>query len=213
MGICGSSRPSRPVKQERQMRHRTRSFLRGVAVALALALAATISIAGQTQSHRQASDGEGRARERRSRKSVQGAANAGWPARPAGVLDQLDLRAAPAAQWRDQRDLHARRSRSRDQECRGTRSGADRARHDRRRALRLQPVRVGSQPVHVRAQHADVPDRGSAGRQDSAGQRGRSRSARRSARPRARPRAVSTTPSRTCRSARAASSWAEPDPR
>src|SRR6185503_8442973 len=50
MGICASSRPSSPVIEEKQMRHRTRSFMRGGAVALVLALAATISIAGQTQS-------------------------------------------------------------------------------------------------------------------------------------------------------------------
>src|SRR6187549_2294667 len=50
MGICASSRPSSPVIEEKQMRHRTRSFMRSGAVALVLALAASISIAGQTQS-------------------------------------------------------------------------------------------------------------------------------------------------------------------
>jgi hypothetical protein len=55
MGICASSRPSRfgitePVIEEKPMRHRTQSFMRGIVGALVLALAATISIAGQTQS-------------------------------------------------------------------------------------------------------------------------------------------------------------------
>ena len=155
------------------MRLRSRSFLRGITVALALTLAATISLAGQAQAPAKPTTAKAAPSKRRCREGLQGAAHARRPAGPAGVLDQLDIRAARAAEWCDQRDIHAGRSRSGDQGRRGTRSGADRAGDDRRRALRLQPVRTGSKPVHVREEPADVPDRGSAGREDSTGHRRR----------------------------------------
>ena len=105
-------------------------------------------------------------------------------------------------------------ARGRDRSRRGrTRSGADRARHDGRRALRLHAVRPGPEPVEVRAEPAHVADHRSAGRQDSAGHAG-GPEARRRARGRAEDRGRPVRRRRrTCRSARAASSWAAPVPR
>ena len=147
------------------------------------------------------------------RQAVHTTQDSRWSTGPPGLLDQLHVRAARTAAGRDEGDLHASRSRGRDQSCGGQGGRADRAGHHSRRALRLQPVRARSQPVEVRGQPAHLADHRSAGREDSCRSTRRDRSARPSARQRGRLRAVSTTRCRTCRSDRAASSWAGQVPR
>ena len=155
------------------MRLRSRSFLRGTTVALALTLAATISLAGQAQAPAKpatakaapASAAAGKAYKAPRTPDGQPDLQGFWTnstyvplERPNGVTKEIytpdEAEAAIKA-------------------AAAPRSGADRAGDDRRRALRLQPVRTGSKPVHVREEPADVADRGSAGRQDSAGHRRR----------------------------------------
>ena len=139
------------------------------------------------------------------------AANAGRPAGPPGLLDELHVHAARAAEQRDQGVLHAGgSSKSRSSRRAEREERADRARHHRRRALRLHAVRAGPEPVDVREEPAHVADRRPAEREASAGHAGGTEAGRR---PRGREEGAGRSVRRrrrTCRSDRAASSWRAP---
>jgi hypothetical protein len=77
----------------------------------------------------------------RANKAVHAAENSGWSTGPSGVLDQLDLHSAGAAQRRDQRVLHARGSEGEEPAGSLARKFADDTGDYRGCALRLQPVR------------------------------------------------------------------------